>query len=53
MVNKEKGIFYRFDVQGQQMPVEYSQNLANYQYTSETMPSSITDQKGFRIRVKS
>lgn len=52
-VQKEQGISYRFDVYGQSMPVEYSQNLDNYQYTSETMPSTIANMKGFRIRVKS
>lgn len=52
-VTKEKGISYRFDISGQPLPVEYSQNLDNYQYTSETMPSSITNQRGFRIRVRS
>ena len=53
LVNKQTGIRYRIDVHGQPMPVEYSVNLTNYQYTSETMPSSITNQKGFRIRVRS
>lgn len=52
-VRIEDGISYRIDVHGQSMPVDYSVNLAAYQYTSETMPSTITNQKGFRIRVRS
>ena len=52
-VRKEDGISYRIEVHGQPMPVDYSVNLADYQYTSETMPSSINNQKGFRIRVRS
>ena len=52
-VNKQTGMLYRIDVHGQSMPSEYSVDLANYQYTSETMPSSITNGKGFRIRVRS
>ena len=52
-VTKQEGISYRIDVHGQQMPSDYSVNLDNYQYTSETMPSTITNQKGFRIRVRS
>ena len=52
-VRKQDGISYRIDVHGQSMPIEYSGDLANYQYTSETMPTDITNQKGFRIRVRS
>ena len=52
-VNRQTGISYRIDVHGQSMPIEYSVNLSDYQHTSETMPSSITNGKGFRIRVRS
>ena len=52
-VRKEDGISYRIEIHGQPIPANYSVNLANYQYTSETISPRTNSQKGFRIRVKS
>ena len=48
-VNREYGISYSITIHGQ----EISSNLTNFQYTTETMPRTIANEKGFRIRVRS
>lgn len=52
-LNKEYGIIYQIKVHGQAFPPNINTDIATYQLTSETMPSTIPNDKGFRIRVKS
>ena len=52
-VNRNTGTVYQIKIHGQSIPPNTNIDLATYQYTSETMPYTIANEKGFRIRVKS
>lgn len=52
-VNRQEGNLYELRIHGQTFPYDSTVDLSTYQFTNETMPSTITDEKGFRIRVRS
>ena len=52
-VNREYGILYQLTIHGQKFPPSITVDLSTYQYTTEIMPYSIQNEKGFRIRVRS
>ena len=52
-LNREYGILYQITIHGQQFPQDINTDLATYQYTTDIMPFSIQNEKGFRIRLKS
>ena len=52
-VNREYGILYQITIQGQTFPQNINTDLSTYQYTTEIMPYTIQNEKGFRIRLKS
>lgn len=51
--NPENGTIYQITIHGQTFPPNVNTDLSTYQYTTEIMPYTIQNEKGFRIRVKS
>ena len=51
--HREYGILYQITIHGQTFPQDANTDLSTYQYTTEIMPYTIQNEKGFRIRVKS
>lgn len=51
--HREYGILYQITIHGQTFPQNINDDLSTYQYTTEIMPYTIQNEKGFRIRVKS
>ena len=52
-VNRENGNLYQIKIHGQSFPPNLDTDLSTYQYTTEIIPYTIQNEKGFRIRVKS
>ena len=52
-VNRENVNLYQIKIHGQSIPPNVNTDLSTYQYTTEIMPYTIQNEKGFRIRVKS
>lgn len=52
-VNRQEGNLYQLRIHGQTFPNNISTDLSTYQYTTEIMPNSIQNERGFRIRVRS
>ena len=52
-LNREYGIVYEITVYGQIFPPNINTDLSTYQHTTEIMPYTIQNGKGFRIRLKS
>ena len=52
-VNRNVGILYQITIHGQSIPPNTYMDLSTFQYTNETMPYTIANEKGFRIRVRS
>ena len=52
-LNREYGILYEITVHGQIFPPNTDTDLLTYQHTTEIMPYTIQNGKGFRIRLKS